>query len=549
MAKKLLFTQKQHITNKKTLKTKTQRMKRLLLPSLLVLTMTLQAFADKGPAYNIKIKIDGLRDTMVYIAHYMGDNTYLADSVRCDKKGLAVFKRDTALECGIYMVAVNRIKLFEFIVSEQEFSLETDTADFIMHMKIKNSKENEIFFEFQKFTTNLGIEEVVLRKNLDLWKDDKSKKDTIEKINAYIKGIPAQVYNYRLDFIKKYPNSVIGQVFLSIKEPDVPPAPTDSLGNILDSNWQYRYYLEHFWDNVNFTSGCVVRSPVFQPKLTLYMDKVTIQHPDSVFNSCSRVLDRAKANKEVYRFTLQHLMTKYEKSQFICMDAVPVRLAIKYYTYKDCWWLDSTTIYRTRANAETYLPTLCNLYAPPLEMYDSNLQRKISKIVDTDTNETTRGYKLGELLELEKKKIVRMYDLKTDYTVVIFWDPDCGHCKKELPVIKQFYDTVKARGVEVYAIGVEQDVEKWIQYVRDNQLKWINVTDPYNLSRFRSSYNINSTPQIFLLDKEKKIIAKRLGAEQLKEILYKDLGIPYTAPPSDKKGEDGTHDEHDGHGH
>lgn len=522
-------------------------MKRILLflgLSALLFSFKPAAYAGgNNPGYKIKIKINGISDTMLYMANYLGNQTYLVDSAMADKKGVAVFERDTVLDCGIYMIALDRTKLFEFVVSETEFTLETDQKDYMANMKVKGSKENDIFFEFQKHAYNMGVEENKYRQLLEMWEKEPARADTVAKIKAYLKTIPSKVYEYRKDFMKKYPTAVLTQIFNAMIEPDVPDAPKDENGNIIDSNWQYFWYKDHYWDNVNFTSGCVLHSPVYQGRLDRYMDKLTVQQPDSILKSAITVLDKTLANKEMFRYTLIRIMSKYEKSKFICMDAVPVQLALKYYTYERCYWLDSAEIYRTRANAESYLPVLCNKFAPEVGMYDSILQKKIDNIVETDTNEESRGVKLGILLAQEKKHIKQLYDIKAPYTVLVFWDPDCGHCKKEMPIIKGFYDTVKTYGVEVYSACVEQDTKAWLKYIQQNNHNWVNVTDSWNISGFRKSYNINSTPQIFLLDKDKKIIAKRLGAEQLKEILYNELGIKYVAPP--KKEEDN----HDGHGH
>ncbi len=523
-------------------------MKRIVLflsVSFFLLSFQNNAYAGKGDLhYKIKIKIKGISDTMIYLANYMGNQTYLVDSAMVNKKGVAIFERDTVLDCGIYMVALGRIKLFEFVVSEQEFTLETDQKDYMANMKVKGSKENKIFFEFQQYAYGLGVEENKYRQLLEMWENEPARKDTVEKIRAYLKVIPQQMSDFRLNFMEKYPTAILTQIFNAMKEPKVPDAPKDENGNIIDSNWQYYWYKSHYWDNVNFNAGCVLRSPVYQGKLDRFMDKMTVQQPDSILNSAIAVIDKTLANKEMFRYTLVRIMSKYEKSKFICMDAIPVQLAMKYYTYERCYWLDSTEIYRTRTNAESYLPMLCNRYAPELNMYDSNLQKKIDYIVETDSNEDSRGTKLRKLLA--KERGVSLYAIKAPYTVLVFWDPDCGHCKKEMPIIKGFYDKVKTYGVEVYSACVEKDTKAWMKYINENNHNWISVADSWNISGFRKSYNINSTPQVFLLDKDKKIIAKRLGAEQLKEILYNELGIEYTAPP---KKEEANNDDHSGHGH
>ena len=49
----------------------------------------------------------------------------------------------------------------------------------------------------------------------------------------------------------------------------------------------------------------------------------------------------------------------------------------------------------------------------------------------------------------------------------------------------------------------------------------MHTVDPYHQSRFSKLYDIRSTPQIYVLDDKKEIISKRIGAEQLEELMEK----------------------------
>jgi len=205
------------------------------------------------------------------------------------------------------------------------------------------------------------------------------------------------------------------------------------------------------------------------------------------------------------------------------MDAVFVHMALKYYTFDKAFWMDSADIIRVRDRAEVLKPIMCNVIAPNIEMHDSTLERKIKLIVDSDSNEVSRGRKLFELLQ--KNKTTNLHDTKAKYTLLVFWDPDCGHCQKELPKIQKTYNELKQYGFQVYAVGVEQDLDKWIKYISENKHQWISVTDPYNISKFRSFYDISSTPVLFLLDENFKIVAKKISADQLEKLLVEDLKI------------------------
>jgi glutaredoxin-related protein len=63
------------------------------------------------------------------------------------------------------------------------------------------------------------------------------------------------------------------------------------------------------------------------------------------------------------------------------------------------------------------------------------------------------------------------------------------------------------------------------KYVRDQKLDWINLADPHMRSNFRYEYNIETTPQLYILDEDKKIIAKKLDVEQIEEFINRQIEI------------------------
>jgi len=99
--------------------------------------------------------------------------------------------------------------------------------------------------------------------------------------------------------------------------------------------------------------------------------------------------------------------------------------------------------------------------------------------------------------------------------MLYFWDYSCGHCKKVTPKLMEWYLKSKSKGVTVFAVGTETNAEEWKKYIRENKLNWINAYDPYYQSGLKKVYDIYSTPVLYVLDENKKIIAKRLDVDQL----------------------------------
>lgn len=88
--------------------------------------------------------------------------------------------------------------------------------------------------------------------------------------------------------------------------------------------------------------------------------------------------------------------------------------------------------------------------------------------------------------------------------------------------MKEFYAKWKDKGVKIFAVcsKVGKEVPGCWDYIDDQEINdWLHTVDPYMRSKFVKLYDVTQTPAIYLLDKDKKIISKRVGAEQLDDLL------------------------------
>jgi peroxiredoxin len=121
-------------------------------------------------------------------------------------------------------------------------------------------------------------------------------------------------------------------------------------------------------------------------------------------------------------------------------------------------------------------------------------------------------------------------DPKAKYTLIYFWTPSCGHCRKETPEVHKLYLKYKDKGFDVISIFTETDTKSWKKYIQENKLSWKNAYDPEkeNKTRHYSKsmsvvYDIMSTPQLFLIDSDRKIVLKKINHEQLDKFLEDTL--------------------------
>lgn len=472
-------------------------MKKVLLLGLLALAALItQSFipsADKAKeeGYEIKLHINGIHDTIFFLGNHFGEKQYIQDTQRVDSKGWVTFKGKEKLEGGIYLGITAAKKYFEIIVTNnQHFTLETDTADFVKNMKVKNSPDNEVFYQYLNYISGKQSEIDPWRKILQ---NKQASKDSTELARKRLTEIDNEVKKYKENIIKTQPDKFISTVFLASQEPDVPEAPV--VNGVKDSTFQYRYFKAHFFDKVDFSNPWLLRTPVFESKIKFYLEKLTYQIPDSLCQSCFYICDKAKANKDMYKYCVVYCTSEYESSKIMGMDAVFNCMVEKYYITNQTPWVDSVTMYKITDKAKKLKPLLIGKVAPNLIMKDTS---------DIFQN---------------------MYNIKARFTILCFWDPDCSHCKKEVPVLYEEYQKLKNKDVKVMAICTETERKKWTDFIIKNKLDWYNVADIELHNNFRSIYDITSTPVVYCLDRNKKILAKRLPVEKLSEFIEHQIKI------------------------
>ncbi len=469
-------------------------MKKLFISGVMVLMASIGYGQESG--YRIELNIDGCEPGNAVLAYYYGNKQYIKDSTKVNDQGQFVFEGDEALDQGIYIAVMPPDnKFMEVIVDEdQHFTLNSDYNAPIDQMKVTGNDENVLFYKYRAFLNkqmkknaphSARIKELQKEDSLG-FKDNPEYKKLVEKMGA----IDQEVKDYKNKYIQDNPNAFMTKVFLASKDPDIPESPILENGRI-DSTFQWRYFKDHYWDLIDFSDDRILRTPVFHNKLERFMTKTILQIPDTIIKESSILIEKARKNQELFKYIVFWVTSHFETSKQMGMDAVFVHMAKSYYMTGQAFWADSTTVAKISDRAKKLNYGLIGASAPNLIMKDT------------------------------ADNIQILHAIQKEYTIVYFWDPDCGHCKKVTPKVKEFYDEFgKKLDVEVYGVNTNaKDSELWRKYIKDNNLDWINVEDPKQKTAYKYLYDIYSTPVIYLLDKNKKIIAKRLGAEQLEDFI------------------------------
>jgi peroxiredoxin len=453
----------------------------------LFFTLSIIAGTPETP-YEIKVKFKSLKNQECYLGFEFGTQKYVTDTTQIDDKGVAVFKGDKALDGGIYLIITKKKDFFEFILTESKVYLETDTGDFIKNTKVIVSDENKVFFAYLNFMQDNYTQKLDIEKNLKGYKEpvDSLK---IKPLKLKLNQLDTASKYYRKDLAKNYPNSFFVKILKSLDEPLAREKMTNESDSVY-SLYIYNFYQWHFFDNVDFSDKRLLRTPVLENKMDKYLDKLTYRNPDSVKYAAARVIEKSRANDEVFKYVLPRVFNKYASSKYMGQDAIFVYLAEKYYLNGLAYWTDSSQLSKIYDRVVKVKNNLIGLKAPELIMKDTN------------------------------DKYVSLNQMKSVYTVLIFWDASCGHCKKEVPRLKQIYDSIGNRdSFDVFAVYIGTDIKEWKNFIKEHKLTWVNASDVHNYSNFRMLYDIYSTPVVYILDDKKLIQAKRIAVDQICEIV------------------------------
>jgi len=451
-------------------------------------------------SYKISGEIIGLEDSTVILAYYFGGKQYATDTADV-VNGKFTFQGDKELKGGMYFVMLSESKYFDIIISEKNFSFTTQIDDLIGSMNFKNSIENPPFYKYLNFITQMQKQVTPIRQQLESAQANK-KTELQEKANAIDKEVKA----YRTKFLKENSDKFFSKIVMATTEIEIPESPLDSTGKP-DKNFPYYFYKKHFWDNIDLSDERMLRTPVFFSKMDQYLNKLTAKHPDSINSSADILISKARANNQIFQYVVNYITSTYERSKIMGMDAVFVHMVEKYYMTNQCDWIDSVQLSKIADRAQKIAPNL--------------IGRKAAAFVD---------YYGRPFMKDPMGNIHSLSEIDADFTVLVFFGPTCGHCKKEMPKIKHNVDSLVLAGYDIktFAVATEFDKKEWKKFIEDQGTgEWINVADinhddegnPVASSDWRDKYDIYSTPVIYLLDKDKKIIAKRITHTQIVEII------------------------------
>ncbi|QZT38605.1 redoxin domain-containing protein [Halosquirtibacter xylanolyticus] len=445
-------------------------------------------------ASGIKVHLTGSHDNdKVYLAVYQGTSIMLVDSVQLNQ-GVGVIPSKNIKGPGLYKLYIDKDRHQDILLGDDyDMSITATAGDKLKINNVVGAKETVLFFQYESRLLDARNAMSSYRKQ---YTEFENNKDSVAAIRKRMNTL-----NERMKRFMQAQSSESNTLFYAdfIKAAKSVGLPKSLYGNARKDTvlWskQYNFMRNHFFDNIDFSNEGLVRSPILERNLDKYMKDILVPLPDSIGPALLMVIEKSKKNEAVYKYVANHLLTSSINSKIMGMDKVFVQIASQNQLRSGQTLLDSVNYKKVKDKVMAVMPVLVGAKAHNLSLQDSQ---------DRD---------------------VSLYSQQGKYHVVVFWDPTCNHCKKVVPDLYQrAFTKYFGEGVDFMAVNTQQDVEKWSKFIKDQNIgQWINVYDKYGNSFMHHYYNITTTPKIYLLDHDMKIVAKDVGVDTLVDILDEKL--------------------------
>ncbi len=478
----------------------------LFIAALLAATVGGQA-----QGYEISIKAPGFAGQQAILGEHFTTRMIPKDTVMLDARGEGAFASDSAFKGGMYILYFDPDSYFDFLMADdQHFTIETDRSDFTTNTRFRGSEDNTVFFRYKRFLAERRKTMETLQKKLERAETESDSLETREAIDE----LNSEMAGYAEKVMDNHPDLFVSTFMEAMKDVELPDTLLEDVPEAHRDSVRFYYYRDHYFDHFDFTDPRLLHTPVYDSKIKTYLSRAVIQHPDSLIRTVDFLMEGARSDPEIFRYMLITLFNHFADSKRMGMDKVYFYIAREYYI-PEATWSSPDFIKKLKENLEASKYTFVGDPAPNFVLKE--IPSEHFQLAAMDTSIKKDPHVGSEFL---------LYEEQAPYTILYFWEVDCGHCSKSTPKLYEVFKKYEERGLRVMAVHVINSVEgkeKWVDFINEHELyDWTNCWSPYS-NDFRKLYNLNSFPQLFLLDEEKKIVGKQLTPEQAGDILERFL--------------------------
>ncbi len=434
--------------------------------------------------YEVDFFIHDNEDSILYLQGYCGNRSYIMDSMFIKKDG-SFHASLKDYHPGMYMIKKKDGDMFSFLLDKSRvFSIEIyPSGDY----DVKDSPENSQYFMYQQ-------ENQICQRAMYYYKlNAQAEPDKADSLRKEVLIVIDSFNAFQDRFFERYPDNLITTVSLGLKQST--PKYFFENGKIKANMYKeyMTYYRQHYWDNFFFKDNRILYTPYFIKQFNTYITELTYQNPDTVCLAIDEFIK--KADKQGGQEYADYVLAWYMDNSM----RLPFSFNEQIFTYMVNKYIDRVS--------EFLQPSVVEQYITHKDAIADFLPGKVfPNITLMDFNSEYHS----------------LYSIKDNYTVVYFFSSTCESCKKDIDDLIDFYKYIKDDyGVEIYSIDIEPDIAICKARQQKEPFAWIvthasqQELEPYN-------FNLDHTPTIYILDKNKRIINKTAIYSQVEKTIKAD---------------------------
>lgn len=374
---------------------------------------------------------------------------------------------------GMYRLSFNQgvVGYIDVIYNQEDISLKFDPLNISSSLEFSNSEENKTY-------ANYLNETIIVKQRLDSLqiaffglKDKKQDKITI---NLYAKTL--DIYRNTQSLYEEKTAGKLANHFIKASRNYFSP-------NLFTSPQEYLNSVkQHYFDFTNFNDKALLNSAFFGEKAIEYVfylnvsDDVEVQN-GLYKNAINEVMQKIGENVDVKSEVLISSIHAFEQVENMLLVGYVLD---NFYTKLPANLKDEALIDEMQSKIKLAIGNK----APEIVWEENGVQKKLSDLIISDNY------------------------------ILVFWSTTCSHCLQEIPKLYEF--SLGNETLHVVAVALEDNQKDYAQFAT-KLTTWTNIL---GLKKWENEmareYKINSTPTYFILDKDKKIIAKPEHFEDVK---------------------------------
>ncbi|RLD81639.1 MAG: hypothetical protein DRJ15_03825 [Bacteroidetes bacterium] len=442
----------------------------LTLFLILLLAVTAQA------QFKVEGTISGYLNRNLILLEYFGDEHRILDSTDTDGNGWFSFEMERDAPIGMYSIAAGKSPLFNLIFNRENIILKYNPGE-LGPPEFIQSAENLIYFDFLVQSDLYDQKSSMLMEILQYYPE----RDSFHVYTAgHFQNLQTEFRAYTEMILNDFPTTLVSHIVKSSRPVMYP--------DNMDWEKYISFNQRHFFDETDFNDTILIRTNVFTAKAIDYLGFYSINNQSKALQeeffaqAVDTILHKAMVNGKVYNFLMQYLIEGFEMYGF-----------------------------------ERVISHIAAIYEPANACVNEERKSELEKRM-----ENLRKLAVGNIapdiaIKDPQGNTFDLASIDSDLTVVLFWASWCPHCNQMMPGLKEAYEDNSLPDFEILAISIDTSATDYSQALALHASPWINYSEFKGWdSQAAIDFSIYATPTMFLLDGNRKILARPVTVRDLR---------------------------------